>query len=108
MTNQTTMTGPNRRPTLPVPRDWSAKSPTRMTSVAGTTKFAASGLNFSPSIAERTEIAGVMTPSPYSNAAPITPSSNHKRQFDPLGGLAVVLDQGQQRQNPAFAVIVGA
>ncbi len=63
-TNQTTMTGPNNRPTLPVPRYWRAKSPTRMTSVAGTTKSAALGLNLSPSMAESTEIAGVMTPSP--------------------------------------------
>ena len=31
---------------------------------AGTTKSATPGVNFSPSIAERTEIAGVMTPSP--------------------------------------------
>ena len=40
------------------------KKSDRMTSVAGTTEVAALGLNFSPSIAESTEIAGVMTPSP--------------------------------------------
>jgi len=45
-----------------------------MTSVMGTTKSAAAGLNFMPSIADSTEIAGVMTPSPYSNAAPMIPS----------------------------------
>jgi len=63
-TNQTTMTGPKSRPTLPVPRYWMANSPIRITSVAGTTKFAAAGLSLRPSIADRTEIAGVMTPSP--------------------------------------------
>ncbi len=63
-TNHTTITGPNRRPTLCVPRYWMANSATRMTNVAGTTKFAAAGLNLMPSMAESTEIAGVMTPSP--------------------------------------------
>ena len=42
-----------------------------MTSVMGTMKSAAAGLNFMPSIADSTEIAGVMRPSPYSNAAPM-------------------------------------
>ncbi len=63
-TNQTTITGPNSRPTLPVPRYCSANNPTRMTSVIGTTRFATPGVSLSPSTAERTEIAGVMTPSP--------------------------------------------
>ena len=64
-TNQTTMTGPNSRPMLAVPRRWIANNPIRIASVTGRTKSAKAGVtSFSPSIADSTEIAGVMTPSP--------------------------------------------
>ncbi len=64
-TNQTTMTGPNNRPMVAVPRRWIANSPIRIASVTGSTKSAKAGVtSFSPSIADSTEIAGVMTPSP--------------------------------------------
>ena len=63
--NQTTMIGPNSRPMLAVPRRWIANNATRIASVTGTMKPAKAGAaSFSPSIAERTEMAGVMTPSP--------------------------------------------
>ncbi len=64
-TNQTTMTGPNNRPMLAVPRRWIANKPIRTASVTGRTKSANAGVtSFNPSMAESTEIAGVMTPSP--------------------------------------------
>ncbi len=64
-TNQTAITGPKTDPTPPVPLFWKRKSPTRMAIVIGTTKYAnASVATFSPSTALRTEMAGVMIPSP--------------------------------------------
>ena len=73
--NQTTITGPNSRPIRWVPWCWMANRPTRMTSVTGRMNDAKPGAaSFSPSIAESTDIAGVMTPSPYSSAAPMMPS----------------------------------
>ena len=63
--NQITMTGPNSRPMLSVPWRWIRNSPIRITSVTGTMNSPKLGAtSLSPSIAESTEIAGVMTPSP--------------------------------------------
>ena len=63
--NQTSITGPNNLPTSPVPRDWIANRPMRIRQVIGTTKLLSAGLaTASPSTAESTEIAGVITPSP--------------------------------------------
>ena len=60
----------------PVPRFWIQNSPTRIAQVSGTTSGESLGLAMArPSTALRTEIAGVMTPSPYSSEAPITASS---------------------------------
>ena len=59
------MTGPKARPTAPVPKRWTANSTVRMTSVIGTTRLSSEGAATSrPSTAERTEIAGVIIPSP--------------------------------------------
>ncbi len=64
-TNQTTMTGPNSLPMLPVPYCWIMNNPTSTAIVAGTMKCSNPGAaSFRPSIADNTEIAGVMTPSP--------------------------------------------
>ena len=70
------MTGPNTTPTFAVPCFWNRKRTNRMISVAGTTKCSIDGApTLSPSIAPSTEIAGVMIPSPYNNAAPNKPST---------------------------------
>ena len=64
-TNQIAVTGPNSAATFAVPRDWNANSTIRMTTVKGTTKSWNAGVaTSSPSMAERTDSAGVMTASP--------------------------------------------
>lgn len=63
--NQSSMMGPKRRPTLPVPRRWMAKRPIRIMHVRGTTQGLKALLAIvSPSTALSTEMAGVITPSP--------------------------------------------
>lgn len=65
MTNQRASTGPKKAPTRPEPNGWTRNSPTRIATVIGTTNGLKSGVaTVSPSTALRTEIAGVMTPSP--------------------------------------------
>ena len=64
-TNQTTIIGPNSRPTRCVPCCWIAKTPIRITTAIGTTYGSKSGVaTFSPSTAPSTVIAGVIMPSP--------------------------------------------
>ena len=64
-TNHAHMTGPNRIPTLAVPRFWIANSARMMTSVTGTTNGCSAGaITSSPSTAPSTEMAGVIIPSP--------------------------------------------
>ena len=75
-TNQATMIGPNSRPTTAVPCRWTQNSPTMMTTVIGTTHCSKSGSTTSmPSMADSTEIAGVIMLSPKNSAAPKTPSA---------------------------------
>ena len=63
--NQTPITGPNRRPTAPVPNRWIRNSAARIASAIGTTTDSNDGETTSrPSTEERTEIAGVIIPSP--------------------------------------------
>jgi hypothetical protein len=63
--NQTTMIGPKTRPITWVPKRWIANRPARMAIVIGSTIDSRLGSTTStPSTAERTEIAGVMMPSP--------------------------------------------
>ena len=65
VTNHATMTGPNSRPTLAVPRFWRANRSSSSTAAIGTTQGASPGAAISrPSTAASTEIAGVITPSP--------------------------------------------
>ena len=108
--NQTTITGPKSLPISPVPRRWIAKSATRMAQVSGTTRCDSRGLTFaSPSTALRTEIAGVITPSPYSSEAPITARSAMPVTL-PLClacDAEAFGDDRQQRENPPFTVVVG-
>ena len=74
-TNQMTMTGPNTAPTCPVPQRCAANNPISVTIVSGMMKCSNAGVaTLIPSIALNTEMAGVIMPSPYSKAAPKTPS----------------------------------
>ena len=69
------MMGPNTRPTLPVPRHCMANSATITTAEIGRTNSCARGVTISsPSTADSTEIAGVMTPSPKNRQAPAMPT----------------------------------
>ena len=63
--NHPSMTGPKIRPMKLVPCFCITNSPTRMAMVSGTTAGASEGAStFNPSIALKTEIAGVIAPSP--------------------------------------------
>ncbi|GAB1461225.1 hypothetical protein MASR2M50_30000 [Thauera sp.] len=74
--NQTTMTGPKKSPTTPVPRRWIANSTVRMSTVTGTTQASSPGATMPiPSTADSTEIAGVIMLSPKNKAAAKMPST---------------------------------
>ncbi len=63
--NQTSVIGPKKAATLAVPRDCTANSAIRITTVIGTTKSSKAGVaTFRPSTAESTDSAGVMMASP--------------------------------------------
>ena len=63
--NHSAITGPNSRPTAPVPKRWMANSAVRMASAIGMTSDSSEGdTTCRPSTAERTEMAGVIMPSP--------------------------------------------
>ena len=63
--NQPSMIGPKIPPMKAAPFFWTANRASRMTTVSGTTTGARTGAStFRPSRALRTEIAGVMAPSP--------------------------------------------
>ncbi len=65
VTNQTTMMGPKMPPIRAVPRFCTQKRPMRIATVSGTTAgFSLSVPTSRPSTALKTEMAGVMTPSP--------------------------------------------
>ena len=79
--NQTTITRPNTAPTRAVPRFWNTNSATRMTLARiGTTHPGMLDATSIPSTAPRTEIAGVMTPSPYRSAAPNSANPTSSRR----------------------------
>ena len=63
--NHSSITGPNSLPTTDVPLRWIRNSPVRITSVIGNTNGDSAGAAISrPSMAESTEMAGVITASP--------------------------------------------
>ncbi len=66
--NHTAMIGPKKRPTTPVPRACTTKSPMRMPTpmsrMKGSMRAESAGTARKPSTAERTEIAGVISASP--------------------------------------------
>ncbi len=64
-TNQSSITGPNRLPTLPVPNFCTANRTTRITAAIGTMRCSTLGAAVCrPSTAESTDTAGVITESP--------------------------------------------
>ena len=106
-TNQTTMTGPNTRPTLPVPRYCMANSATITATLIGRTKSFSSGAETSrPSTADSTEMAGVITPSPKNRQAPAMPT--RAERIAHAGADRDALRQRHQRQDAALAAVVGA
>ena len=63
--NQSAVIGPKKAATLAVPRDCTANSATRITTVSGTMKGSKAGVTtLRPSIADSTDSAGVITASP--------------------------------------------
>ena len=63
--NHRTMTGPKSRPTAAVPKRWTAKRTVRIVTETGRMNRAAPGATIStPSTADITEMAGVITESP--------------------------------------------
>ena len=75
-TNHRTITGPNSDPTAPVPSRWSRNRQTMIATVIGTTRSDSDGAaTLTPSIADSTEMAGVIRLSPKNSEAPNTPSA---------------------------------
>src|SRR6516165_5756121 len=73
--NQRAMTGPNIRPTAPVPSRWSTNRTMMIATVMGMTRLATDGAATStPSTADSTEMAGVIMLSPKNSEAPKIPS----------------------------------
>ena len=73
-TNQMTMTGPNSRPTAPVPSRWTRNRARMIATVIGMTRLDTDGAaTLTPSMADRTEIAGVIMLSPKNSEAPNSP-----------------------------------
>ncbi len=106
--NHTTMIGLNTLAMPAVPRCWMANRTMRMITAIGITHFSNAGVATSkPSTADSTEMAGVISPSPYSNAVPNTPSVT-----TPAATLDTVCPSGRdhqrrERQDSALAVVVG-
>ena len=78
------MTGPKRRPHGARPRRCSRNNPSSTAQVSGTTTGRKAGAAVSsPSTALRTEIDGVIMPSPYNSPAPnITSNAGHGSRPD--------------------------
>jgi hypothetical protein len=75
-TNQTIITGPNIRPTAPVPSRCATNSTMMIATVIGITRSPSDGeATFRPSTADSTEIAGVIMLSPRNSDAPKIPSA---------------------------------
>jgi len=89
-----------------VPRRWIRKSPTRIAHEIGTTQSPRPGAAiFAPSTAERTEMAGV-----NGGVAVEQCGAEHAEEDQRVPARlrsALVADEGDERQDPAFAVVVG-
>ena len=77
--------------------------------VIGTTRLLSDGAaTLTPSIADSAEIAGVIMLSPKKREAPKTPSAASVSFVRRPPGHTPAPDQGDERQDPAFAIIVGS
>jgi hypothetical protein len=104
--NHSTVTGPNQRPTLAVPKRCTMNSAVSTSSDSGTTQRCSAGAATSrPSTAPSTDTAGVMTPSPKKIAVPKMPSSSRRRAARAV--LHRLRGQRQHGDQAAFAVVVG-
>ena len=102
---KTRITGPNSQPTAPVPKRCTANRPIRIASDRGTIRCDRLGLTtLRPPIAEVTEIAGVIIPSPKNSPAPKMPSVT-SRAVRPIR--LRWIERGQ-RHDPAVTAVVGA
>ena len=103
--NHRSIAGPKMLPMKPVPLRWTRKNPIRIRTLTGTTIGASCGASiFSPSTALSTDIAGVITPSPYSSAAPINPTTSRDARQVPGGACRA----SEKRHDATLAAIVGA
>ncbi len=106
--NHRIMIGPNTLAMPAVPRCWTANRAIRITTEIGITQSANAGVATSkPSTADSTEIAGVINPSPYSNAVPNTPSVTTAAATFGDGLTLGRDDERGERQDAALAVVVG-
>ena len=97
--------GPNQAATAPVPRLWTANRPTRISRLSGSTTCPKAGVtSSSPSTADSTEIAGVMTASPIEQRR----AEHAQKRDQPDMAAERPLDQRHQAQRAALAVIVHA
>ena len=104
----TSSPGPNIAPMLAVPRycTRNSRQQNRHRHAARHTAQTPASIVLSPSTAPSTVMAGVITPSPYSNAAPNRPRpSSTPRLCGPLVGGR---NLRHQRHDAALAVVVGA
>ena len=105
MRKKTIMIGPKKAATRAVPWLCTQNSVTRMKMVIGMTNSLKRCVTSSrPSIADITEIAGVMIASPEKSAAPRDAEQKDRRRR----AASADLRQRHQRQNAAFAAVVGA
>jgi hypothetical protein len=87
--NQTAMTGPNRKPIAPLPRLCTKKRQTRTKAAFGTTYGVTAGdATPSPSMALRTDMAGVIMASPKNRDAPASPTIKRTVRNGPATGSA--------------------
>ena len=89
-TNQTTITGPNSRPTAAVPKRWIRNRTTRIDGGDRHDQVsrATGRTTFTPSTAESTEIAGVIMLSPKNSEAPKMPRAARISCRPPAAGQA--------------------
>ena len=100
--NQTTMTGPKKSPTTPVPRRWIANSTVRMSTVTGTTQASSPGAD-ADSTADSTEVAGVIMLSPEELGGCEMPYRHHPGQA--CGAAACVTTSDSRAGEPPAAVV---
>ena len=108
--NQTTITGPNIRPTAAGPEALGREQDDddRRRDRHDQVRPATAATTFSPSTAESTEIAGVIMLSPKKSEAPKMPSAASASFVRRPPLMPPAADQRDQRHDAALAVVVGA